>query len=311
LKDFVGRTFVLDEGSFLEDTSTQLDLFQDTEKKLEVGYGKKYTEYKNEINRDIQNAVGSNKDNKEYSYITTYLRQAILKHGVISQAYLSRVGIILSDKELNELLRSLQGLKVDKRICARNRYWDPIDLDKIFTDKLDFELPVSATGWDNASKIKNILLYMQEMHPTYYDRYLGVYNSGTTDLLLRLCILADKWARETPLVEILKDKFYDSTERIEDAIEDLEGKISYGLALLLKPIYDTKTTNGMYPRFIEMGAYLPTTRSLIEMNIPRETALYLKDKVKNSNSDRPALITEVKQIRSELSYWHRIQLESI
>ncbi|MEO8403006.1 MAG: DEAD/DEAH box helicase [Chitinophagaceae bacterium] len=312
LKDFVGRTFVLDEESFLEDTSSQMDLFQDTEKKLEVGYGKKYTEYKGEIKKDIQNAIGHTEDNKEYSYITTYLRQTVLKHSITSQAYLSRVGINLSDKELNEILSSLQELKVDKKICARNRYWDPVDLDYLNSAKVDFILPTNALDRDNATKIKNVLMYMQENFKIYYDQYVGVYSTETSDLLMQLCILADKWTKEIPLAEILKDKFYNSSERIESVIENLEGKISYGLALLLKPIYDIKTNNGMYARFIEMGAYLPITRSLIEMNIPRETALYLKDKVRSSNTDRQALITEVRQIRSGLpSHWHQIQLESI
>jgi hypothetical protein len=311
LKDFVGRTFILDETSFMDQEDLQLDLFKGTEKELEVGYGKKYTDHKSLIQTDIKNNIGSTDNNREYSFITTYLRQTILKHGINSQTKLSRVGIEISNKELNEILFSLSKLTIDKKVCASNRYWDPIDLNSIHESRIRFELPTRSGEYGNADKLKKVLQHLEKNYPIYYDRNFKVYNTATKDLVLQMCILADKWANETSLVDILKGPFYDSTEKIDTAIEHLESKISYGLALLLKPVYDIKLPGSMYPRFIEMGAYRPITRRLIEMNIPRETAIYLRDHIKSSVEDRAALMTEIRQLRKTLPHWYSVQLEVI
>lgn len=313
LKDFVGRTFILDEKSFREPESTQLDLFKNTDKELEVGYGKKYNEHKRDIKKDIIAGNGSTEANKEYSYLSTYLRQTILRHGVRSQTVLARVGINLSDKELNDMLTPLKELQVDRSVCTRNRYWDPVDLNKLFLQQRMFVLPTNPTEFGNANKIKGILELLQDLAPVYYNRYFGVYNTGNANLLLQKCILADLWIRERPLSEILSNPYYEGdTQRIDDAINFLEGKISYGLALLLKPLYDIKAPESVFPRFIEVGAYMPETRRLIEVNIPRETAIYLTTNYKLTDYDnKQLLIRQLRNIRTQLPYWYQIQLNTL
>ena len=54
LKDFISRTYILDELSFQENATKQLELFKDASKELEVGYGKKYQAHKEKIKKTLK-----------------------------------------------------------------------------------------------------------------------------------------------------------------------------------------------------------------------------------------------------------------
>jgi superfamily II DNA/RNA helicase len=312
LKDFVGRTYILDELSFQEPSTKQLELFKDTSKELNVGYGKKYQEYKEYITKDLASNIGSNTENQDYSFLTTYLRQTVLKYGISSQIYLSRVGIILSDLEMNTIFDSLSKLEISKSICSKNRYWDPIDLNKLYQKREIFNLPTSPTEFRISYLLKEVLLIFRNTFPIYYDKYFGVQDVPEKDILLQKCILAENWLKEKTLAEIFSDRFFDSSEKIDDTISFAQNKISYGLPLLLKPLYDIKESDSMFTRFIELGAYKPLTRKLIELSIPRETAIFLSNNFEFKNiDDKLELISQIREIRENLSYWYKVQLSTI
>lgn len=317
LKDFIGRTYILDELSFKEKESNQLELFKDSAKELQAGYGKKYRENKENIRQDLINNIGSTNENQDYSFLTTYLRQTVLRYGIHSQIYLGRVGIELSDNDLNGIFQALSSLKVDRIICSKNRYWDPVDLNSLFTKKEQFTIPTSASEANISYKLKAVLTLIKDEFSIYYKRYFGVENSfrkdGTEiDKLLQSCILAENWLKEKTLADIFSDRYYDESENIDIAIGFLQNKISYGLPLLLKPLYDIKEPEGMFTRFIEIGAYKPLTRRLIELNIPRETAIFLSSNFEFQDIDnRDLLIKQIRTIRESLSYWYKVQLNTI
>lgn len=312
LKDFIGRTYILDELSFQENPTKQLELFKDTAKELEVGYGKKYRAHKDEIKKDIAHNVGSTKENEDYSFLTTYLRQTVLRYGISSQIYLSRVGIDLNDSEMNAIFESLSKLEIARTICSKNRYWDPIDLNTLFQKRNRYQLPTNATETNLSYKLKTLLGLLKEDFPIYTNKYFPVVEIPNKDMLLQKCILAVNWMTGKPLSEIFSNAFYDSSKQIDDTISFIQNKISYGLPLLLKPLYDIKSPEGMFTRFIELGAYKPITRKLIELGIPRETAIYLSDKYEFTNIDnKQELINQLRATRNELSYWYQIQLSMI
>ncbi|WP_276484762.1 DEAD/DEAH box helicase [Paraflavitalea pollutisoli] len=314
LQDFIGRTFIMDEESFQESKAQQLDLFKDTEKELQVGYGKKYNEFKRDITSDLKAGRGLTEENAEYSYVTTYIRQTVLKHGLRAQVPLNSVGIQLTDRELNDIIAGLNSIELDRDLCARNRYWDPLDLERMRTLRLPVTLPTKPGDFDNAARLKALLQFMEQYFPAYYKRHFKVEQSGERDILISICILADKWANEKQIREILATSFYSgNTKRINAAIKHMEKNIAQGMALLFKPLYDVKAGDSMYPRFLEVGAYKPLTRRLIDLNIPRETAIYLGSLLRNINNDtsRNELIKEIRRIRKELPYWYQVQLDNI
>ncbi len=112
----------------------------------------------------------------------------------------------------------------------------------------------------------------------------------------------------------LNSDYHNNPDNIEKTISVLQNKISYGLPMLLKPIYDIKLPDNPFLRYIELGAYRPVTRRLIEYSIPRETAIYLTDRylmslnIESNNFDRE-LIQILKCNYGDLGYWIRAQLE--
>lgn len=317
LKDFIGRTYMLDELSFRESDEIQLELFKNSSKELRVGYGDKYEVYRNDINNDIANNVGSTTDNQEYSYLTTYLRQVFVRYGRFSQIYLKRVGILLGDADALRIYSALSKLEVPSAICSKNRYWDPIDLNILYKKRNEFKIPKSVSESSLPYTIKSLLLKIKHNFPTYYSKYFGVSNhlredGREIDRVFQVSILAEKWIKEITLAEIFSDKYYDGSDKIDKTIEFIQKQITYGLPLLLKPLYDIKDPEGMFTRFIELGAYKPITRKLIELNIPRETAIFLSRNYEFSESaEKKDLLSKLRIIRDDMSYWYKVQLSSI
>ncbi|RDI14431.1 DEAD/DEAH box helicase [Flavobacterium sp. AG291] len=312
LKDFVGRTFILDEESFKNDKKEKLDLSKNSGKEIKVGYGDRYIQHANQIASDIENNVGNTIDNQEYSYLTTYLRQAVLRHGTNTQLFLSRVGIYLSDKEFERILLSVNKLKVKREVCSRNRYWDPVDLSNLSETAQLYQLPTSASEANISYKLNTILQKLKEDFPVYYNRYFGINNTNGFQHILRMSILAESWLKEKPLVDLFSDPYYDDASKIEKTISDIQNKISYGLPLLLKPLYDIKQPENMFIRFIELGAFLPITRKLIELNIPRETAIHISKNFAFTDIDNKySVLKQLRDIKPQLLYWHQVQLNSI
>jgi hypothetical protein len=122
--------------------------------------------------------------------------------------------------------------------------------------------------------------------------------------------------KEQPLKEILRDDYYDTSDKIDERLNLIQNKISFGLPMLLKPLYDIKLPGNMFLTFMEMGAYRPPTRRMIELNIPRETAIYLSqqyfpDIESNEDNLEYTIITKLKEVSYEIDYWRKIQIESL
>jgi hypothetical protein len=123
--------------------------------------------------------------------------------------------------------------------------------------------------------------------------------------------MAVNWAKETPLKKLIYD--HSNPDQVENSIEKIQNTISYGIPILLKPVYDMTIGDHSLLTFIEMGAFKPITRRLIEFNIPRETAVYLSHNYFNKNeyeSDNE-IIEILKTAYPELNYWIKTQLVSI
>jgi hypothetical protein len=313
LKDFIGRTFVLQENTF-ESDDKQTELFAETEKTLKSGYKKKFQKYKEEISQDLIKNHQPSENTNEYAFLTTYIRQTVLKHGIESSKILSSVGIDLGEKELINTIEELQKLQVPKNVCFSNRYWDPLHLDLLFKNKEKFNLPTSQFSDKIVPQLNRTLTLLNELSPMSYKKYFGISHP---ELLWSICLTTKDWITEQPLRKILDKPYFDNSENIEKSISRLYNKIAYGLPMLLKPIYDILTPESMFLRFIEIGAYSPITRKLIEFNIPRETAIYLKknyfsdiSELKNVSYDEE-MINILKRIYDRLPFWYQIQLENL
>lgn len=314
LKDFLGRTFILDEDSFEIDNERQESLFEDATKEINTGYEGTYDEYKNDVDEGLLSSETPADDNKEYSFLLTYIRQTILRHDDKALARLSNIGINLEEEKFIAIRTQLSQLEVPQKICLQNRYWDPITLESLYKVRGEFDLPVNAFDKNIPHKLREVLSLMEKHCPVYYKRHFGIYDVSNYQLVLTACINATKWLKETSLYDILSDKYYDDPSNIDKTISSLQGRISYGLPMLLRPIYDIRMPDSSFLTSLDLGAYRPVTKRLIEYSVPRETAIFLTNSyLSNINVESKDFDNQLRHILkdkfSELNYWVQAQLD--
>ncbi|TFF36186.1 DEAD/DEAH box helicase [Mucilaginibacter psychrotolerans] len=310
LKDFIGRTYVMDEDSFSKVDDRQTSLFENTEKNITVGYKDAFEGNKKNILNDLETGAGQTTANSDYSYLLTYVRQTILKYGSYAALRLKEVGIQLEPELVQAEFAILDKLEVDRKICLANRYWDPLDLNRMWQLSEKWVMPTSAAESFIASKLKNILLELKQYFPVYYNRLFDIQETDNGDPLLSACWHAENWLKGHSLKSILSGEYYDTNDKIERAIIMLQNKIAFGLPMLLKPLYDMRAPGQMFLRFIELGAYQPMIRRLIDLNIPRETAIAIDQKYSLGDADDiPAIKRALEAIKSQLSYFDQVQLQ--
>lgn len=310
-KDLLGRAFVLEENSFLSEGDEKSEYhFKDEHKELSSGYGTIFTAHQDAIESALVEDQRPALDTKEYSYIATYVRQTILRFGDRAEDRLRTAGVFIDASLRMQIQESLSKLKVEREVCLQNRYWDPFDLDLIFRNRQTFRAP-TRLDFEFSEQLTRLLVRVREVFPYYCDRYFDVPESE--GVVKHFAILASDWMKEKPLSSILSQAYYDNSDKIEKAIEELQGPISYGIPGLLKPVYDITTASSMVPRFIECGAYRPFTRFLIEENIPRETALRIAEVIptaEKNSFDRLKLPQILLSVRNKVDRWDWLQVEN-
>lgn len=233
-----------------------------------------------------------------------------------AQKRLQSVGIELNEKQFNTVSSSMTSLSVPVEICHKNRYWDPLDLNELYKERNEYNIPTVITNNQIEDLLTTILIKMSEKYSTYYKRYFDSNNSFSESFIKSACISAKEWLKEISLKDILDNQFFDTPEKIEERINLIQNKISYGLPMLLKPLYDIQVPDSMFLTFIETGAYNPISRRMIELNIPRDTAIFLSKKYFNDvgrheEDLEKVIITKLHEISNELDYWRRIQIEML
>ena len=321
LKDYIGRTFVMDEDEF-EDTEgyEQLELFEDVTKELPSGYEQKFEEYREAIEYALEENKPVDATMKKYGYIISYIRQSILRYGYESQQRMRDVGIKLTQKQVAAIIHKLEQIMVPKEVCYKNRYWDPFVLDTIYTT-FEGEVPDTPVEKGAKGKIDKIMRFLRDTEETsdMYSKYIPtMYQNGKMrSIMIGLSL---RWANGEKLSEILSDSRYDGEDgmdNIDNTIELLQNTISFSLPLLLRPIYDMWKPESCFLTCMQAGALSNIVRCMIEMGIPRETALFLyealfkeKDCAEEDKLELDRIVREkVQQGYNELPYWIRVQLD--
>lgn len=321
LKDFIGRTYVLDESAFANaDGYDQLELFDDVTKELPSGYSDRFEEYREDIEDVIWTDKPVDRTMKKYGYLVSYIRQSVLRYGKASRQKMKDVGIKLTQKQVAAIILKLEALTIPKEICIKNRYWDPFVLQKIFEDYTE-DVPVTPYERGAKRKLDRMLKYMRDTEETsaMYERYIpmGLQNGPYRGYLVSLCM---KWAQEIPLHDILCDERYSGdagADEIEKTIQVLQNVVSFNIPLLLKPIFDIKNPDSIFLTCMQSGAVNELTKTMIELGIPRETSLYLYDNLfkatKLKNNDEKESESKIRRVLqsniNKLPYWIKVQLE--
>ena len=321
LKDYIGRTFVMDEDEFIDSEGyEQLELFEDVTKELPSGYEQKFEEYKDFIEEALDNNTPVDATMKKYGYIISYIRQSVLKYGAESRGRMKNVGIKLTQKQVAAIILKLDSIGVPKEICYKNRYWDPLVLDFVYNE-YDGKLPNTPMEKGAKSKLDKAMRFLRENDVTaemYNKNIPSTYRKKTMRSIMSSLSL--QWATGKALCEILNNSRYegdDGADNIDSTIELLQNTISYNLPLLLKPLHDMKQSESPFLKCMQVGAFGVVERCMIEMGVPRESALYLYKEIFDEKEIKVENRLELEQIIREkirleyknIPYWIQVQLD--
>ncbi|MCQ2470411.1 MAG: DEAD/DEAH box helicase [Clostridia bacterium] len=320
LKDFIGRTFVLDESSFVNSEGyEQMNLFDDVTKELPTNYEERFEKYCEDIKEIVATNTPVNGEMNKYGDLVTYVRQSVLRYGEKAQEKMRNVGVDFTKEQVAAIILKLNDLSVPKEICLKNRYWDPFVLDVIYKNYHE-NVPNHPKEYGASAKLNRMLKFLRDTSETSSVYYKSIpkllqEKSGRS----RLCKLCMLWAKETDLSTILATKKYSDDEiadEIESDIEILQNIVAYKVPLLLKPIFDIKNPDSVFLSCMQAGACNKISRMLIEMGVPRECAIYLNNRLfKNfdfTDKTDDDIDTEIRKIlidnKDSLPYWIKVQL---
>jgi hypothetical protein len=325
MKDFVGRAIIIDE-SFCNKSS--IDLKTTEQKSLIMGFGERYQNEKDLIDAVL---LGSPMP-RELSHhdLVIYIRNMCIKYGNDALERIKEVGIHLNDYIFKKTLEAIAELSLPRTISLNNFYWDPILLNSIYISFLNNEWPaVPTVVYDSVYSLCQLIFKLHTDARYYCDRYLKIDLDSEfgQKKLLSLCIYAESFAKGRPLREVINPLNFpvQSSEDIDARINDLHTKVVFGIPKLLKPIFNihdfiNKATSSQVLNFIEVGAVNPKMRALIEIGVPRETAIVLLDIIPGIDFLGPdgaisenGLETFMRAVRSNnlISPWHKLLIQDI
>lgn len=316
MKEFIGRTFVLDENEFAKtDGYNNNSLFEDTKKELPIGYKDKFDEYANDIRDVVLNDFIVDESMQNYGFLVTYIRQSVLRYGEKSVTKVNKVGIKLSKEQISAIKQKLDQIEIPHRICLQNRYWDPLVLNFIYKNYSGV-LPISLNERGAKKAINNIMIFLRDNKETcfIFERYIPQkYRRGQQRRWL--LDIAFNWARGVSLKKILSDiesNHVDDMDRIDETIEVLQNIVSYNMPLLFKPLFDIKQPNNCVLASLKSGASEEYVINMIQMGIPRETSLFLWENLQSQLKFNKVASKTLKEIIlasiDRYPYWVRMQL---
>ncbi|MBI6899497.1 DEAD/DEAH box helicase [Pseudomonas putida] len=277
LTDFIGRTVVLDEEAFsAEDEGDERGaMFPDKHKEISTGYQDIYDRNAEQVESAL--AGRSVVDGAAPKSLVIYIRQVLFRYGLEGESRLKNVGLYIDKSLLASSLAEMAAMRVDKKVVMANRYWDPLDLDRLYRvyGEAKNKFPTNVFERNLCQSLLEWIFLMRNEFPFYYGRYLKL---GLDDkYLFGIAKSAESWAREMPMIDILINRFGRGgeglDEKIDSEIEKLTKYVSFGLPMLLKPLADIRSSDSSIISAIELGVYSPISKYLMSRGVPRETAI--------------------------------------
>jgi hypothetical protein len=326
MEDFVGRALIIDEKQ-CNDASIDLSVAQ--QKNLNMGFGGRYQKDKALIDSVLQKNVEPDLNNN--NDLITYIRNMCLRYGIHALIRIREVGITIDEALYKSTLENVTKLEVPRSICMANFYWDPLVLNRLYKS-------IASGGWplfpsnivDCAAALRLLITKMYTEAPYYYLRYLGNIDPNTeygVKKIFSLSIYAENYGRGKSLNDVINPSNFPIKESkdIDDRIGDLHTKVVFGIPKLLRPIFNISDALNEHAysqllSFIEIGAVDHKLRALIEIGIPRETAINLLQNISSINFldgenriNDSALSAFIKAAKNSpgISEWHKLLIQEI
>jgi hypothetical protein len=203
----------------------------------------------------------------------------------------------------------MSNLSIPRSIIIANPNWDAVNLETIFLRRKEFATFPSYPFDDIfVTNLKFNLQLLKVLTPYYFEKYM---KSPNDNRLLSILISASRWSREEPIKEIIcwspSDRWDLDSDEIDRRISTITGTVSFSLCKVLRPlsmILDLE--NGILTN-IEMGAFRPTTKRLIELGLPREiaikVAMNLSQRVKPDEWTDSMLFSALNGYAKNANFW--------
>ena len=308
LTDFIGRTLVLDESSFASSSKNEEStMFPDEYKDISTGYHDIYDRNSDFIDDSLSNSELI--DDAPSKALITHIRQMLYRYDDKAVSRLRDVGISIDDSLISATKNSLKNLSVPRSVVMSNRYWDPLDLEKLYDIYISKNNPLASTPFQ-PGMCYNFLSWMEtfkEELPYYFKKYFGTANDPK--YMYGIAKGAENWVREKPLHDILLDRFGSNADGIDDKIdgeiEKLTKHVSFALPMLLKPVSDIGNKESSIIMNIELGMYTPMSKYLSDRGVPRETAIKINSLHRNQTE------LDIARFTPKLNYWENKQVEHL
>ena len=327
MKDLVGRAIIIDEQ---ECNDADITITAPEEKSLKLGYAERFGTDKDIIQASLLANLPVNNNDVLNADIIVYVRNMALKYDADGLKRLREVGINISQEIFDRILISVKVLTVPKAICFGNFYWDPMVLDVIYKSVQNEQWPeIPATIFKCGNAMHEILQKLQVIAPYYVDKYLKINPNDEfgTRKVHSLCSFAENWGSGKPLKDIINPDNWPikSSDDIDERVADIHTKVSYGIPKLLRPVFQMydlihETKSSALLGFIEGGSIDTKVRTLMELGVPRETAIainalpstidFINSEGKVSETKLKAFITDA-QNNEQLNEWHRFLIDEL
>ena len=328
MQDLVGRAIVIDEA---ECNDKEIDLSVQEEKSLNVGYAERFVKGRIAIDAALKTNSEVVNEDALGNDIIVYIRNMALKYGEAGHQRLKEVGVNVTVPQYKDVLENLSKIEIPKHICFSNFYWDPLVLNKMYLSFINNEWPIVPNKiFGSSNLLYGLVKKMHNFTPVYFNKYFGIQPLDDTPSgrkALSMCIFAESWGQGKPLKEVINPSNWPITnsDDIDERISNLHTKVMYGLPKLLRPVFqindlinEGKSANLL--SFIEVGSFDPKLRTLIEIGIPRESAIEFLDKVTTLNYlDEDGKINEVQlkkfinfvKVDPNINRWHKMLIEDL
>lgn len=244
----------------------------------------------------------------------------IIKYDNDSLPRMRKTGVNISQEEFKKIREQLHHLKIPKHLCTKNWYWDPITLNEIYlknNEGIFRKMPKTPFDENYINTLLSNISLLRDIAPYYYNRYLNIQEKWFNKRVYSLLINAQKWSKEIPLKEIISWGDTSDHRNIDNNIADINKEIMYSIPKLMQPLVQIQDEDNILLTYMEMGAYYPETRRMIEIGIPRETSIRLTGIMKKNNVnvivgenvDDNLLFKFLKKYSNQLDYWEQVQIE--
>jgi hypothetical protein len=327
MKDLVGRAIIIDEE---ECNNADIGITNAEERNLKLGYGERFQQHSDNIQQTLLQGTEIKSSDMINGDIIVYVRNMALKYGDDGLRRIHEVGVHITREVYLQLLSTVNNLSIPNYICFGNFYWDPLTLDVIYRSIQKGGWPeIPATIYGAANQLAELITYVNQFAPFSVEKYLKINPSEEYGArkIISLCIFAQNWGAGSPLKDVINPDTWpiNNSDDIDERINDVHTKVMFGIPKLLRPVFqihdhlnDTKTASVL--GFIESGSTDTSVRTLIELGIPRETAIALvsqEGSINFLNSDGIVIpqalerFIDASRNNPALNEWHKFLIEEI